>query len=196
MPRLTSPPQVARGKLEEAQASLARIHGPHHDSGAEVGHQLLSKVHPPVPQVVVIRDNLAALRASRSRKSDYVSDSFHVCMLTLWQVRSLREHPEIYKPFLIIVTLRWIHPTSPNLRSPPVQSCPAVQWSLRDPSLRGQDLRQGLPGPRLGWRGHHQQHSSDGRVLQLPGAPQDLLDGVPLRHGDRGLQAALKPPPC
>jgi len=55
---------------------LCRMYGPVHDSKAEAS---------------VIQENLEALKASRERKSDYV--------------KSLCDHPEIYKPFLIIVTL-------------------------------------------------------------------------------------------
>lgn len=67
---------VARGRQEEAEASLSRMYGPTHDSKAEAS---------------IVQENLAALKASRGRKSDYV--------------KSLCDHPEIYKPFLIIVTL-------------------------------------------------------------------------------------------
>jgi len=67
---------VGRGRLEEAESSLLRMYGPSHDSKAEAS---------------VIQENLRALKASRGRKSDYV--------------KSLCDHPEIYKPFLIIVTL-------------------------------------------------------------------------------------------
>merc|ERR1719334_1184547 len=67
---------VTRGKVSEAEAGLKRMYGPQHDS---------------LREVTIIRDNLAALRAARERKSDYV--------------RSMGQHPEIYKPFLIIVTL-------------------------------------------------------------------------------------------
>jgi len=67
---------VGRGRQEEAEASLCRMYGPAHDSKAEAS---------------VIQENLEALKASRERKSDYV--------------KSLCDHPEIYKPFLIIVTL-------------------------------------------------------------------------------------------
>jgi len=67
---------VGRGRLEEAEESLRRMYGPLHDARAEVA---------------VIEAHLTALKAARARKSDYV--------------RSLGDHPEIYKPFLIIVTL-------------------------------------------------------------------------------------------
>ena len=67
---------VKKGKLEEAEQSVARTFGPDHDNRMEVR---------------IISDNLKQLRETKTRKSDYI--------------RSIKDHPEVYKPLLIIVFL-------------------------------------------------------------------------------------------
>ena len=67
---------VKKGRLEDAELNISRTFGPEYDSKLEVK---------------IISDNLEELRESKSRKSDYI--------------RSIKTHPEIYKPFFIIVFL-------------------------------------------------------------------------------------------
>jgi len=67
---------VNKGRLDEAVVNVSRTFGPEYDSLLEVK---------------IISDNLEQLKQSKFKKSDYV--------------RSIKNHPEIYKPFLIIVFL-------------------------------------------------------------------------------------------
>jgi len=66
---------VSRGRTVAAQSSLSRSLGPKNS----------------VKETEIISENLQCIKEGRERKADYV--------------RSLDSHPEIYKPFLIIVTL-------------------------------------------------------------------------------------------
>jgi hypothetical protein len=63
----------------EAHEALFRLYGPDYRVTEEVN---------------IIQDNLKKLRQSRGRKITYI--------------REIQKHPEIYKPFLIIVTLSLI----------------------------------------------------------------------------------------
>jgi SP family facilitated glucose transporter-like MFS transporter 8 len=67
---------VKKGRQEEAELSVARTFGPEYDSRMEVR---------------IISENLKQLRETKSRKSDYV--------------KSIKSHPEVYKPLFIIVFL-------------------------------------------------------------------------------------------
>ena len=67
---------VKKGRMDEAEYNVRRTFGPQYDSKVEVK---------------MISDNLEGLRQSTSRKSDYI--------------RSIKTHPEIYKPFFVIVFL-------------------------------------------------------------------------------------------
>jgi len=67
---------VKKGRIDEAEVNISRTFGPKFDSKQEVE---------------IISDNLENLRNSTSRKSDYI--------------KNIRKHPEIYKPFFIIVFL-------------------------------------------------------------------------------------------
>jgi len=57
----------------------------------EALHKLYGSNYRVSEEVEIIQDNLSKLRENRSRKISYI--------------RNLRKHPEIYQPFLIIVTL-------------------------------------------------------------------------------------------
>merc|ERR1712106_1169339 len=70
---------VKKGRLDEAELSVSRSFGPEYDSRLEVR---------------LISDNLKELRETKTRKSDYV--------------KSIKSHPEVYKPFFIIVFLSLI----------------------------------------------------------------------------------------
>jgi len=67
---------VKKGRIENAENSISRAFGPKYDSKQEVD---------------IISDNLENLRKSVTRKSDYITN--------------IKTHPEIYKPFCIIVFL-------------------------------------------------------------------------------------------
>ena len=67
---------VNKGRMEEAEINITRTFGPDYDSMLEVK---------------IISDNFEELKRSKSRKSDFI--------------RSIKTHPEIYKPFFIIVIL-------------------------------------------------------------------------------------------
>jgi len=67
---------VNRGKLEEAKNSISRVFGPEFNSEAEVN---------------LIRDNLEELKQ--------VTDTDQ------WKIWAVHKRPEVYKPFLIIITL-------------------------------------------------------------------------------------------
>ena len=58
---------VKKGRLEEAELSVARTFGPDYDSRLEVR---------------IISDNLKELRESKSRKSDYVKNVLQVLTIT------------------------------------------------------------------------------------------------------------------
>lgn len=67
---------IAKGKQEKAQNSLKQLYGP--------DYQILQEVE-------IINNNLDSIRQSRKRKIEYI--------------QNINQHPEIYKPFLIIVCL-------------------------------------------------------------------------------------------
>ena len=58
----------------------------------EALHKLYGSNYRVTEEVEIIQENLSKLRENRSRKISYI--------------RNLRQHPEIYQPFFIIVTLR------------------------------------------------------------------------------------------
>ena len=59
----------------------------------EALHKLYGSNYRVTEEVEIIQENLSKLRENRSRKISYI--------------RNLRQHPEIYQPFFIIVTLRF-----------------------------------------------------------------------------------------
>jgi len=65
---------IKKGRYDEAEQSLLRVYGSDYDAKQDV---------------INISENLHQLRQSKGRKSDYM--------------RNLKNHPEVYKPFLIIV---------------------------------------------------------------------------------------------
>ena len=59
----------------------------------EALHKLYGSNYRVTEEVEIIQENLSKLRENRSRKISYI--------------RNLKQHPEIYQPFFIIVTLRF-----------------------------------------------------------------------------------------
>ena len=78
-----------------AGAPSTRATTEHAEERTEEAHEALSKLYGPnyhvTEELEIIQDNLKKLRDSRGRKITYLKE--------------LNRHPEIYKPFLIIVVL-------------------------------------------------------------------------------------------